>query len=108
MDAKRIAIVGVCAGAGYALKAATFDPRIRVFAGVAGFYPSPALMRSMLGAQEYQAALAQAIAVYERFGGVKEIMWLPADTHIGYYDDPNYLDPTLAEVTRFLLEQLGP
>jgi len=197
VDAERIAVVGVCAGAGYALKAAAFDPRIRAFAGVAGFYPSPALMRSMLGSEAYQAALSQAIAVlgredqggpveymphvtlpggggvmeggeafeyygtprgqvpnyrnkltrdtiytgltwdnascadlltkpalivhgktdlftppeqavavYERFGGVKEIVWLPTDTHIGYYDDESYLDPTLAEIARFLREHL--
>jgi fermentation-respiration switch protein FrsA (DUF1100 family) len=193
VDARRIAIVGVCAGGGYALKAAAFDSRVAAFVGVAGFYPRPALMRSMMGADAYQAALAQAIAVleredrggpveymphvtppggggvmeggeaweyygtprgqvpnyrneltrdtvytglvwdnascaemltkpalvvhgevdlytppeqatavYEKFGGVKEIVWLPTDTHIGYYDDDSYLTPTLAAVTRFL------
>ena len=43
VDPHHIAIVGICAGAGYALAAAARDPRIRAFAGIAGFYPDQAL-----------------------------------------------------------------
>src|SRR6185503_1541892 len=45
VDGDRIDIVGICAGAGYALKAASADPRIRSFVGIAGFYPNPVQLR---------------------------------------------------------------
>lgn len=41
VDAARIAVVGVCLGGGYAVRAAAGDPRIGAVAGVAGAYNSP-------------------------------------------------------------------
>lgn len=41
-----IGAVGICLGGGYALKFAAFDPRVRLFVGIAGGYNSPYTMRS--------------------------------------------------------------
>ncbi len=194
VDPDRIAVVGVCAGAGYALKAAAYDPRISAFVGIAGFYPDPAVLRAAMGEDAYRCALRDAIgvleredrggpvqylphvaseggtallrggevyeyygtarghaanyrnqitadtsytmltldganaagllaptralivhgekdaycapeqarAVYDRIGGPKEIVWLPTDTHIGFYDDDAYITPAVAAATGFL------
>jgi fermentation-respiration switch protein FrsA (DUF1100 family) len=193
VDPERIAIAGICAGAGYALAAAARDPRLAAFAGVAGFYPDPRNLRAVLGADAYRAALRQAIAVLEkedldgetaylphvapagghaliqggepyefygspraavanyrneitadtgytiltldtataadlvtvpalivhgrhdaacpaeqaaavhdRLGGPKQLVWLPTDTHIGFYDDETYLAPAIAALVGFL------
>jgi fermentation-respiration switch protein FrsA (DUF1100 family) len=42
VDAGRIAVVGVCLGGGYAIRAAATDPRIDAIVGIAGAYNSPA------------------------------------------------------------------
>lgn len=41
VDAARVAVVGICLGGGYAVRAAATDPRIRAVVGVAGAYNSP-------------------------------------------------------------------
>ena len=41
VDPDRIAVVGVCLGGGYAVRAGAFDPRVRAIAGVGGAYNSP-------------------------------------------------------------------
>jgi uncharacterized protein len=66
VDAERVAAVGVCLGAGYAIKLAAFDRRVKAFAGIAGFYPRPALQRTQLGADVYSAQLEQLAAVIQR------------------------------------------
>jgi uncharacterized protein len=53
-------------GAGYALRAAAFDPWIKAFVGIAGFYPSPHLLREPMGASNYREALAAVLTVMER------------------------------------------
>jgi fermentation-respiration switch protein FrsA (DUF1100 family) len=83
VDPARIAMVGVCAGGGYALKAAAFDRRIRAFAGIAGFYPSPSLLRDAMGAEAYQAALAEAVAVLAREDQGEPVQYLPHVTPQG-------------------------
>ena len=50
VDPDRIAVVGVCLGGGYAVRAGAFDPRVRAIAGVGGAYNSPHRLREMLGA----------------------------------------------------------
>ena len=42
VDPDRIAVVGVCLGGGYAVRAAATDPRLRAVVGIAGAYNSPA------------------------------------------------------------------
>src|SRR5262249_14940208 len=41
VDPDRLAVVGVCLGGGYAVRAGAFDPRVRAIAGVGGAYNSP-------------------------------------------------------------------
>jgi uncharacterized protein len=66
VDPERIGAVGICAGAGYALKFAAFDPRVKVFVGIAGFYPSPYAMRTIMGTQAYHKALLDLMLVAQR------------------------------------------
>jgi fermentation-respiration switch protein FrsA (DUF1100 family) len=66
VDGDRIAAVGICAGAGYALKLAAFDRRVKAFAGIAGFYPSPDLLRGQMGADAYRERLEQLAEVLQR------------------------------------------
>ncbi|WP_219463116.1 alpha/beta hydrolase [Nonomuraea rhizosphaerae] len=75
VDAGRIGAVGICLGGGYALRFAAFDPRVKVFAGIAGAYNNPYAMRSGM---DYQAALTGFTEVLERqdLGGPVE--YLPA------------------------------
>ena len=46
VDAARLGIVGVCAGAGYAAGAVRADARVRAFATVAGFFHDAAQQRA--------------------------------------------------------------
>ena len=50
VDPDRIAVVGVCLGGGYAVRAGAFDPRVRAIAGVGGAYNSPHRLQERLGA----------------------------------------------------------
>ena len=50
VDPDRIAVVGVCLGGGYAVRAGAFDPRVRAIAGVGGAYNSPHRLKERLGA----------------------------------------------------------
>jgi fermentation-respiration switch protein FrsA (DUF1100 family) len=42
VDSARVAVVGICLGGGYAIRAAATDPRIGAVVGIAGGYNSPA------------------------------------------------------------------
>ena len=75
VDAERIGAVGVCLGGGYALKAAAFDPRVRVFAGIAGAYNNPYAMRSGM---DYPAVLGSFAEVLERQDRGGPVEYLPA------------------------------
>lgn len=55
----RIGCVGICLGAGYALKATAFDPRIEALVTVAGAYNSPQAMRAGFGEAAYTAKLRE-------------------------------------------------
>ncbi|MGI8331556.1 alpha/beta hydrolase [Actinomadura scrupuli] len=78
VDGGRIAAVGICLGAGYALKFAAFDPRVRAFVGIAGAYNTPYAMRSAMGPGGYQGALAAFTEVLERQDLGGEVEYLPA------------------------------
>ncbi|MFG1707704.1 alpha/beta hydrolase [Nonomuraea sp. M3C6] len=93
VDSERIGAVGVCLGGGYALKFAAFDPRVRIFAGIAGAYNNPYSMRSGM---DYQAALGGFAEVLERqdLGGPVEYVpvvaeqgeaAMPGDEPYAYY-----------------------
>jgi fermentation-respiration switch protein FrsA (DUF1100 family) len=75
VDQARVGAVGVCLGAGYALKFAAFEPRVRVFAGIAGAYNNPYAMRSGM---DYRAALAGLAEVLERQDLGGPVAYVPA------------------------------
>jgi hypothetical protein len=62
---RRVAVVGICLGGGYAMRAAATDPRITAVAGVAGAYNGPAWFAERMGAAAYRAALADMIDRYD-------------------------------------------
>jgi uncharacterized protein len=59
-----LAVVGVCLGGGYAVRAAASDPRIRAVVGIAGGYNSPARF-SAGDPAGYRAALASFLDRYD-------------------------------------------
>ncbi|MEU5565522.1 alpha/beta hydrolase [Micromonospora musae] len=64
VDPARIAVVGICLGGGYAVRAAAADPRIRAVVGIAGGYNSPARF-SADDADGYRRALGSFIERYD-------------------------------------------
>jgi fermentation-respiration switch protein FrsA (DUF1100 family) len=77
-DPDRIAVVGVCLGGGYAVRAAAFDPRVRAVAGVGGAYNSPHRLREALGPDGYRDMLAGAVENLERERQSGEVAYVPA------------------------------
>ncbi|MFC5831367.1 alpha/beta hydrolase, partial [Nonomuraea insulae] len=106
VDPERIGAVGICLGGGYALKFAAFDPRVRVFAGIAGAYNNPYAGRGV--------DLAPYVEVLER----RELEYLPAvaergeaampgDEPYAYYGSDRGATPLWSnEVTRVSLLEL--
>jgi fermentation-respiration switch protein FrsA (DUF1100 family) len=78
VDPGRIGAIGICLGGGYALKFAAFDPRVKVFAGIAGAYNTPYAMRSGMGPAGYRQALAAFTAVAEEHDQGGEVQYIPA------------------------------
>jgi uncharacterized protein len=64
VDAARMAVVGICLGGGYAVRAAATDPRLRAVVGIAGAYNSPARF-SAPDPDGYRQALASFIQRYD-------------------------------------------
>ncbi|GII80490.1 peptidase [Sphaerisporangium rufum] len=118
VDGTRIGAVGVCLGAGYALRFAAFDPRVKVFAGIAGAYNSPYAMRSGMTDQGYQGALTEFTEILERQdqGGAPEYLpavaadgpaAMPGDEPRAYYGTERSAAPSWAnEVTVASLREL--
>jgi uncharacterized protein len=61
VDPDRLASLGICLGASYALLHASFDPRIRALGLVAGGYNEAAAMRAGMGNERYRALLRDAV-----------------------------------------------
>jgi uncharacterized protein len=78
VDPERVGAVGICLGGGYALKFAAFDPRVKVFAGIAGAYNTPYAMRSGMGPDGYRQALASFAAAAEEHDQGGEVQYIPA------------------------------
>ncbi|WP_106399827.1 alpha/beta hydrolase [Actinocorallia populi] len=66
-DVTEIAVVGICLGGGYAVRAAASDPRIKAVAGIAGAYNSPAHIVEAMGVASYRSALAGFLDRYDEF-----------------------------------------
>ncbi|RJL21733.1 alpha/beta hydrolase [Bailinhaonella thermotolerans] len=107
VDPDRVGVVGICLGGGYALKAAAFDPRLRVFAGIAGAYNSPYSMQAGMGPEDYRATLAglaDAEGVMPAVAREGEAA-MPGDEPYSYYGSttsPHWRD----EVTRASIREL--
>ena len=78
VDPERIGAIGICLGGGYALKFAAFDPRVKVFAGIAGAYNTPYAMRSGMGPDHYRQVLASFTAVSEDHDHGGAVQYVPA------------------------------
>jgi len=65
VDPDRIAVVGVCLGGGYAVRAAAADPRLRAVVGIAGGYNSPAWFAAGMGSDAYRGALRSFLDRYD-------------------------------------------
>jgi alpha-beta hydrolase superfamily lysophospholipase len=72
-----VVAVGVCAGAGYMARAVADDPRIRAFAGVAGYY-SDATGFARSSPEAYQAAIDRGRAAETRWRRTGEVETIPA------------------------------
>ncbi len=64
LDGYQVAVVGICLGGGYAMRAAATDPRVRAVVGIAGAYNSPAWFAERMGLDAYRKALAGMIDRY--------------------------------------------
>ncbi|MET8158126.1 alpha/beta hydrolase [Sphaerisporangium sp. NPDC005289] len=83
VDGGRVGAVGICLGAGYALRFAAFDPRVKVFVGIAGAYNDPYAMRSGMTDQGYQQALASLTEALERQDRGGAVEYIPAVAESG-------------------------
>ena len=72
-----VGAVGVCAGGGYMARAVADDPRIQVFAGVAGVYSAAAQTKRWMG-QNFQPAIARALAAEEQWRKTGKAETIPA------------------------------
>lgn len=77
LDAARLAVVGVCAGAGYAAGVVASDPRVRAFATVAGFFHDVAQQRVWMG-EGFDTALRDAEAARRTWETTGEADVIPA------------------------------
>lgn len=66
--------------------------------------PTPLLI--VHGVTDEYCSPHDAQAVYDRASDPKQITWLPTTNHIDLYDVAKYVDPALAEVSRFYRERL--
>ncbi|WP_344948861.1 alpha/beta hydrolase [Sphaerisporangium flaviroseum] len=118
VDGERVGAVGICLGGGYALRFAAFDPRVKVFVGIAGAYNNPYAMRAGMSDQGYQEALASFSEVLERQDQGGEVEYLPAvalsgeaampgDEPFAYYGTDRSAAPSwVNEITRASIREL--
>jgi fermentation-respiration switch protein FrsA (DUF1100 family) len=78
VDPDRIAVVGVCLGGGYAVRAGAFDPRVRAIAGVGGAYNRPHRIKAIKGTSGYRRLLAGTLENLERERSGGDIAYVPA------------------------------
>jgi len=84
VDHARLAVLGVCAGAGYAAGAVATDPRVHAFGAVAGFFHDVAQQRLWMG-ERFDQALAEAAAAKTRYAETGVAETIPA---VGKGDGP--------------------
>jgi uncharacterized protein len=84
VDAGKLGVLGICAGAGYAAGAVATDPRVRVFGAVAGFFHDAAQQRAWMG-DGFERSLADARAAKKKYEETGEVETIPA---VGTGDKP--------------------
>ena len=77
IDASRLALVGICLGAGYAAWASVDNPRVRALGAVAGYFRDPAEMRER-DPSGFAEKVAAGRAARERFEATGEVLTIPA------------------------------
>lgn len=77
IDDDRLAVLGVCAGAGYAAGVVATDPRVRAFGAVAGFFHDAAQQRLWMG-ERFDHVLAEAAAAKQRYAETDVAEIIPA------------------------------
>ncbi|PRX97080.1 alpha/beta hydrolase [Allonocardiopsis opalescens] len=99
VDASRLGVLGVCAGAGYAAVAATEEPRIRSLALVAPWLHDARLVREVYGGESgVRERVDAGLAAESRYRETGEVDYVPAVSEtdpaaamygpITYYLDP--------------------
>ena len=79
VDPGRLALLGICMGAGHALSAAADDSRVGAVAAVTGHYRDPAADALWLGGESAVAArLARGREALEKYEATGEIDYVPA------------------------------
>ena len=69
VDPRRITLCGLALGGGYALLAASTDPRVSAVTTVAGAFNSPVRTDQRLGREDYRAVLSQFLRAAHRSDG---------------------------------------
>ncbi len=82
VDPTRLALAGVCLGAGYAAWAAAAEPRARALGLVVGYYRDPAAMRARDPAG-FDAKVAEGARARERYEATGEVVTIPAAARDG-------------------------
>lgn len=119
VDEQRLACVGVCLGASYALRHSAFDPRIRALAVIAGAYNNPADMRSGMGDESYRRLMADFAGMTQRQFATGDVEYLaavaddqgeaamPGDEPWRYYGTERAASPGwVNQVTRLSIREL--
>jgi fermentation-respiration switch protein FrsA (DUF1100 family) len=83
VDPARLGVLGVSAGAVFALALAGYDARIRAFVSVCGGFVSPRTLREMLGADVFEEQRHVAFAALQRYHLTGELEYLPVVTPDG-------------------------
>jgi uncharacterized protein len=77
VDRESLAVLGVCAGAGYAAGIVGSDPRVRAFGAVAGFFHDAAQQRTWMG-DKFDLSLAEAAQARKKYESTGEVDTIPA------------------------------
>lgn len=77
IDARRLGLVGICLGAGYAAQAAVGRPDVRALGAVAGYYRDPTAMRAA-DPTGFDARVAQGISARKHFETTGDAITIPA------------------------------
>ncbi len=77
VDARRIGLVGVCLGVGYAVTAAIDQPLVKAVGAVCGYYRDPGAMRAR-DAADFDAKVRQGVDARLRYEATGEVATVPA------------------------------